>query len=108
MNKMQVFELRVGDSPRAILRVSEAGTVLEHDLSDVQLAVCPGFAVFDDKGHDMTIAQGVGFLAVSDCYGAIRLKLSTSDANDESMSDIVNVVDPKRKARLVWMSGRSR
>ena len=50
----------------------------------------------------MTIAQGVGFLAVSDRNGAIRLKLSTSDANDESMSDIVNVVDPKRKARLVW------
>jgi len=51
----------------------------------------------------MTIADaGVDFLAVCNRNDEIRLKLRTNYAGDESISDIMDVVDPKQKARLVW------
>jgi len=100
MSKEQRFEFRVEDSVWAILRISEHGKILEHDLSELQLAVCPGFAVFDEKGQKLKISQG-DQLYLSEPSGAICLKLEVSDSNDETVGDIVDVVDPKRKAHLV-------
>ena len=100
MSKEQLFELRVENSVWAILRVSEHSKIMEHELTDSQLAFCPGFAVFDEKAQELKLNQG-DQLYLSEPSGAICLKLEVSESNDETMGDIVDVIDPKQTAHLV-------
>jgi hypothetical protein len=94
MNAEHRFELRVSDTVWAILRVSQEGIVLEHNLDHVHVAICPGVAIFDEDGKELHPRQGDQLL-LADPGGLIRLKL---DVDDEGT--LIDVVDPRRLARL--------
>jgi hypothetical protein len=95
MNAELRFELRVSDTVWAVLRVSQEGMVLEHNLDHVHIAGCPGVTIFDGDGKELHLRQG-DQLFLADPSGLIRLKLNTDDERT-----LVDVVDPRRLARLV-------
>jgi hypothetical protein len=92
-SKEQRFELRVADAVWATLRVTPQRMLLEHNLNDVLVKMCPGFAIFDETGSELHLNNGAQ-LILSDRSG-IRLKLNVDDDGA-----LVDVTDPRHRARL--------
>ncbi len=93
--KEQRFELRVVDDVWATLKVSQAGMMLELHLNPVRIATCPGLMIYDRDGERLSLRQGEQLL-VGHQDGRILLKLKVEDDGT-----LVDVVDPRRLARLV-------
>jgi hypothetical protein len=87
VGKIRRFELRVGDKIWAVLLVSGQDKVLQHNLDETQVAVCPGLLAYDEAGQALRVVQG-GEMFLVDQNGAIQLKAAV--CSDNSVADIID------------------
>jgi hypothetical protein len=94
VGEIRRFELRGGDKIWAVLLVSGQDKILQHNLDETQVAVCPGLMAYDEEGQALRVVQG-GEMSLVDQNGAIQLKAAVCSDNS-----VANIIDPSGKVAL--------
>jgi hypothetical protein len=98
MATVERFELRAGTELWATLCVHpDGGKILEHSLTDLNVAMCPGLGAYDSAGRLLTIRQSAGHIYLDAPNGQRRCTLQTT--TDDIA--ILDVTDPKAQVQLV-------
>ena len=95
MKNRRPFELRNGSQKWAVLWVSDHEKILEHELTALDVSICPGVVLYDEGEQPLNAKQYGQYLMIRS--GAVYQFRCNYHGRD-----VTDVIDPSGKVDLVF------